>query len=376
MNVGLSYKNGLCENKTNVKIASFDLDGTLIKTKSGNKFPLSNEDWMPLYNNIGNILQEYVMNGYLIVIFTNQLKMTVDTINAFATKIIKIMSAFGIPESNYFYYISYKNNYYRKPMTGMYEIFLSSNLIESVDTKNSFYCGDASGRVFITCDKKDHSITDYFFAKNIKINFKYPEEIFKHHLKMHYINNPNINNSLFLWTYSKMKFPYDTIDNFNRKNGPKIILMVGSPASGKSTLAQKLLERYKRNNYNYYSLDMHKSKLSKLFNNTVDKCENIIIDNTNAKLSDRQKYYPTNYHKLIIYFDYPKILCQHLNNYRTQINKNASIEKISKIVYNIYYKNLVKPNENETTNLTIVTVIPNMLIPDIKMKEYFYFYDI
>lgn len=63
------------------------------------------------------------------------------------------MNYFNIPIDKYCYYISFENNGYRKPMTGMYDMFLSSNEIISVN-KNSFYCGDAGGRVFINSSKK------------------------------------------------------------------------------------------------------------------------------------------------------------------------------------------------------------------------------
>jgi len=44
--------------------------------------------------------------------------------------------------------VSYKYNYYRKPMTGMFDL-LQTTIKEQgskLDKKNSFYCGDAAGR--------------------------------------------------------------------------------------------------------------------------------------------------------------------------------------------------------------------------------------
>lgn len=54
------------------KIAAFDLDYTLIKTKSGNLFPKDENDWTWLYDNVPNILEELAKNKYNIVVFTNQ----------------------------------------------------------------------------------------------------------------------------------------------------------------------------------------------------------------------------------------------------------------------------------------------------------------
>lgn len=380
MNNGLFYttgtnsKNCVIESKENVKIAGFDLDYTLIKTKSGNIFPVSFNDWKPLYNNISQILHQYIKNGYIIVIFTNQLKLNDETISQFTNKIENIMLHFNIPSDKYCYYISFLNNGYRKPMTGMYDVFLSSNNIITI-SNNSFYCGDAGGRVFINSSrKKDHSITDYYFALNTKLKFKYPEEIFNQKMDLYYRDDPYIEKSLSIWAYDKQKIPWKEINNFNNKNGPKIVIMVGCPASGKSTLAKTIVKKYKSDDYQYYSLDVQKTKMKKLVEQSFNSSQNMIIDNTNPNILYRQKYYNDNYHKLVLYFDYPRDLCHHLNNYRTQ--KSINKTKISQIVYNIYYKHLVVPKIEESNNLTIITITPNMIIPKIDDSKFRYFYDI
>ena len=374
MDNGLYYKNCLIETKENVRIASFDLDNTLIKTKSGNVFPVSYNDWIPLYDNIESILNNYINNNYVIVIFTNQLKLTDETINQFTNKIENIMNHYNIPSDKYCYYISFQNNGYRKPMTGMYDTFLSSNEIISV-SKNSFYCGDAGGRIFINSNrKKDHAITDYYFSLNTKLKFKFPEEVFNQNMDSYYRNDPYAEKSLSIWAYDKQKIPWTIIDEFNNIESPKIILMVGCPASGKSTLAKTLVKRYKLSGYKYYSLDLYKTKFKKLVEKSFNLGENMIIDNTNPNILDRQKYYNDNYHKMVIYFDYPRDLCNHLNNYRTQ--KLVTKTKINQIVYNIYYKHLMIPESDETNNLKVIRITPNMIIPRIDDKQFKYFYDI
>jgi bifunctional polynucleotide phosphatase/kinase len=361
------------EPKEQIKIAGFDLDYTLIKTKSGNIFPISFEDWVPLYSNIKNKLSNLINLGYYIVIFTNQKKLNNESVILFSNKIKAIMSYFGIDHSKYAYYISYGNNKFRKPMTGMYDTFLTTNNILSVH-KISFYCGDAGGRVFIGSDrKKDHSISDYYFAKNIKLKFKFPEEIFDQKVDQYYINDPYVDKSLLLWGLVKQKFPWDTIDVFNNLPDKKIIIMVGCPASGKSSLAKTIVKRYAINNYKYYSLDKQKSKMKKMVELSVKNNENLIIDNTNPSVNDRKKYYFSGYQKLVIYFNYSKELCNHLNNYRTQTTNK---DKINKIVYNIYFKNLNVPETNESDNLQIINVVPEMIIPKITNKEFKYFYEI
>ena len=64
---GIYIKIRVIEPKENIKIASFDLDYILNKTKSGNIFPVSFNDWKQLYNNISQILHQYIENGHIIV---------------------------------------------------------------------------------------------------------------------------------------------------------------------------------------------------------------------------------------------------------------------------------------------------------------------
>ena len=54
------------------KIAGFDMDCTLINTKSGAKFAKNAEDWVYWDKSVPHKLKELYENGYKIVIFTNQ----------------------------------------------------------------------------------------------------------------------------------------------------------------------------------------------------------------------------------------------------------------------------------------------------------------
>ena len=62
-----SYKNII--NKLEYpKFACFDLDYTLIKPKSGKKFPVDKNDWEWMYPNVPNKLREYYENrGYTLL---------------------------------------------------------------------------------------------------------------------------------------------------------------------------------------------------------------------------------------------------------------------------------------------------------------------
>ena len=50
--------------KFNPKLACFDLDGTLIKPKSGSTFPKSSNDWKFLHKNIKDNFSELLDEGF------------------------------------------------------------------------------------------------------------------------------------------------------------------------------------------------------------------------------------------------------------------------------------------------------------------------
>ena len=58
--------------KLNNKIACFDLDSTLIKTKTGKKYPINYNDWDFLYTNTKKILYHLILDNYCIIIISNQ----------------------------------------------------------------------------------------------------------------------------------------------------------------------------------------------------------------------------------------------------------------------------------------------------------------
>ena len=54
-----------------IKFACFDMDWTLIKPKSGKKFPQNKDDWKFLNNYVKAKLAAFAKNDYQLVIFSN-----------------------------------------------------------------------------------------------------------------------------------------------------------------------------------------------------------------------------------------------------------------------------------------------------------------
>lgn len=153
---------------------AFDLDGTLIKTKSGNKFPKDQNDWTWRFDNIKDKLKELYLKGNNLVIFTNQMgingKRGYNKIKeqSILTKIDNIVTEINLPIS---VFISTSDDKYRKPNTQMWNLFLQSINLEQ--SQEAIYVGDAAGRV------GDFSDSDLKFAQNCGIRFMTEKEFFR-----------------------------------------------------------------------------------------------------------------------------------------------------------------------------------------------------
>ena len=300
-------------NKTKISnIYLFDLDYTLIKTKSGKRFPIDKNDWAYLYENIPAQLNKY--NNSIIGIITNQKGLkNKKLVDDWIFKMNNIVLNTNIN----FVFASLKDDRYRKPLIGSWEYikeqFLdinSINIDHLILTNKIYWIGDAFGRT------TDFSDSDIKYGINCKFKFKTPEIFFK--IKKNSVNGtityPIIN------YYSRLEQDniFSQIDNLIKSNNKILIMTIGFPASGKSFLRKELLKKY--NDFKYINNDDIKSKESydNLIKNNFDKYNKIIDDNTNLNFDNRIKQlnkFPTHY-KIGIFFDYSIETTLHLDYLR------------------------------------------------------------
>lgn len=129
-----------------------DLDGTLIKTRSGDTFAKSKDDWQ-FNSNILEQISKYVQNDWHIAIVTNQggIESGKVRLNDFREKIRHIVDRVLVETGCPFSRLTYrfcigndKNDFFRKPNPGMgYDIAWSMIL----DLSQSLMVGDASGKI-------------------------------------------------------------------------------------------------------------------------------------------------------------------------------------------------------------------------------------
>ena len=327
----------------NKYIFGFDLDSTLIK------FNLKTDEYELEYSNIIDKLKD-LSKLYNIVIITNQ---NHNKYELFEKKIKKILELFQ--KNNIFIcvYVATKKDFYRKP-----NINLVSTIEKDYNNKLKYYCGDACGR------ENDFSDTDLKFALNLNIPIFTPEYIFCNN-KTSRINIDNI------------KYPELNIKKYNFNYNPQnkdMVIMVGYPGSGKSTIAQLVQEKGLINNiyYEIINRDMLKT-MQKCINNTIKSIKlnhSIIIDNTNSSKEDRKKFIDLgnkyNYNITIIEMHTSIEESKH-NNYYRAYKYNKII--IPDIAYNIYKSKYQKPSLDEKINKIINTGVN---IYDIDYNKYYY----
>jgi bifunctional polynucleotide phosphatase/kinase len=352
-----------------IKIASFDLDNTIIFTKSKKIFAIDSDDWaidIKVLNNLQNLINE----NYKIIIFTNQggIKSGKQDKKDWINKCTKIMEYINIPV---IIVASIKDDLYRKPRTDMWN-YIKTNYYSNIDMTNSFYCGDACGRIKYKNRKADFSCSDYKFALNLNITFYTPEQLF-------YNSQLDIDIDI-CYRYlgfepkkyltntddSEIQIMLNNISNFNRK----LILLIGPMAAGKSTFYNNYLSA--QDTYKLINQDQLKTiaKCKAEFKNLINqKNYNIVIDNCNKDIKTREIWKElakkNNLELIYIVLDIPKEMSLHLNTYRSL----TSSKHIPKIAIHSYYKNYEEPTNTECNNIFKIPFILNNKF-DIKLLQY------
>ncbi|XP_072762872.1 uncharacterized protein F21D5.5 isoform X2 [Anoplolepis gracilipes] len=337
------------------KIAAYDMDGTLIKTKSGLVFPKDCNDWQLLYPDVPGKLKQLHTNGFKIVIFTNQAGLSSGKvkISDFKLKIENIVRKINVPIQ---VFIAVGRSIYRKPTIGMWESLAKENGNITIDKANSFYVGDAAGRPknWAPGKKKDHSSADRLMALNVGLKFETPEEHFLKHKAPRY-ELPKFNPQNFSQTDDVCK-PANAKLMLQQQ---EIILMVGSPGSGKSHFAKNYLK-----DYGHVNRDTLRSwqKCIATVEQYLNQGKSVVIDNTNPDPTSRQRYTEISKRRNV------PIRCfimttsiehaKHNNKFR-ELTDPSHIP-INEIIINSYMKNYVPPTlEEGFKEIVEINFIPN-----------------
>lgn len=345
-----------------VRIASFDLDDTIIHRPTSRK---GSQKWKLLDGNISKKIAKLIENGFIIIFFTNQSSMgTSKTFDKNSWRkamndLTKILFS-EIGQENYYFaiYVAKKYDLYRKPNIGMWQQ-MKLDLKDEFDvdngiriSKKSFFCGDAAGRVrpgqfkkkmHPTSNKGDHSDTDRKFALNIGINFLTPEEFYLKNAPVIQYTLSGVDPKQLIKTVIDSSYVFEP-----RKK--EMIIMVGLPGAGKTEFVKKYILPEK---YVHINRDTCKSKTKclDLTKKALEKKKSVVIDNTNPDVLSRMEYtllaQEYGYHHIrAIIMNTEVSIAKHLNNVR-HVYSNGTIPKINNITYNIFKKKYVKPHKSE-----------------------------
>lgn len=320
-------------------IAAFDLDGTLIKTKSGARFPKDDDDWELLFGNVKNKLREKHNENYKIVIFTNQAAIDKNDSKrlGFQRKIENVIKRIDLPIQAF---IATGHTIYRKPVPGMwYVLTMEKNGGLEVNMEKSFFVGDAAGRAknWAVKKPKDHSLADRLFAVNVGLKFYTPEEFF--------LGAKSVD-------YSMPKFDPKNVTALNftvpTSEQLEVIIMVGCPGSGKSFFCEKFLisKGYARVNRDKLG---SWQKCVKVMEETLSTKKKVVIDNTNPNKEARKRYidvakkYNVVCRCFLMKIDVPH--AKHNNKFRELTDKSHM--KVSDIIINSYFKQFEEPTLEE-----------------------------
>jgi bifunctional polynucleotide phosphatase/kinase len=343
---------GRCEGATTTsrpqptKVAAFDFDDTLVKTKSGNVFSTGPADWQWWHASVPAKLKQLHADGYAVVVISNQsgISLTSDpktggdmkALSNFKAKVTAVFRTLDLPLT---LYAATEKDSFRKPRTGMWEQMLkdyklltnngdgqaTSSLPTAgqLDHEHCVFVGDAAGREGDKAAKvrKDHSCSDRDLAANVGIPFQTPEEYF--------LNEAAKPFSRSFDPSAYVEQPLDSQTEvtpivFTKKNDLDIVLFCGSPGAGKSTFHWQHMRPlgYERVNQDLLKTRDRCLKVATQF--IEEEKKSVVVDNTNADVETRSAWIRLAA-KLqvpcrLVHFTSPAKLCEHNDTVRALSN--------------------------------------------------------
>ncbi|KAJ8903911.1 hypothetical protein NDN08_000442 [Rhodosorus marinus] len=331
----------LKEEEKELKVAAYDLDGTIIGTKSGKAVGKHAHDWRLYAHLVPEKLVKETDRGFVICIFTNQagIKSNYTPEGMIRVKFQQVIRKLAVPCA---IFVSCTYGYSRKPSTGMWKTFLRSVSNGKSIASSSFFVGDAAGR------QKDFSDSDRKFARNCNLDFYTPEEYF-------YGDQDNSVRDLPLkgidFKAMLVKEPTSLLDPPNALDSLKageqqMIILIGYPGAGKSTFSEAHLTPLGVVRINMDTLGT-KAKCFSLAQTSLAEGRSVVIDNTNPRPDSRGPFIDIakarNIPARAFHFQASKDFAMHMS----AVRRNQGGRMIPPQAYALYNNGFRKPQLEE-----------------------------
>lgn len=260
------------------KMAAFDYDWTLVRPESGNTFARGRDDWRWMQPSVPGDLKNFYDAGYFIAVFTNQTK-------AFKREqVLKVLGDLNIPMA----VCIGVEKADQKPGVAMMDA-LTARIAGAKEWKlgASFFVGDAMGR------RGDWSDVDKVFAETVGFGkIRVPEDLFKPAAA---VAAPKAaaapaGASTSSAAAAAAAPPLPEALSVAPPGQREVVIMIGFPGSGKSTIATGLFgadERYAVLHGDHYKTP---KKLAQAASAALAAGKSPVVDATNPSREKRAVY--------------------------------------------------------------------------------------
>lgn len=223
---------------------------TLIVSKSGVLHGIDENDWRWCGDNVPGKIRALHDQGYVVVITTNQGRLTDFNGNEsaeskpFKKKMELVLKELGVPAT---LFAACANDIYRKPRPGIWSLIPTHTGNEgcTIDKGNSFVVGDAAGR------ENDHSDSDLHLALNFGVDFYTPEVFFqeqdpqpvvhKFDPGWYLTSQENVHEETHNFIVEQANDPAATPAVTTSPRAQSLIVLIGLPGAGKTTFYNRSL---------------------------------------------------------------------------------------------------------------------------------------
>jgi bifunctional polynucleotide phosphatase/kinase len=353
-----------------VRVLGFDMDGTIIRNKSGKRFPVDRNDWEWWHEGVVVRIAKDARRtpNTLVCIFTNQAGVSkgkqplADLVHKIGVLVaeLKVALPATVPV---LVCMATAEDVFRKPSLGMWT-FVREHVLgggnATIDLATSVYVGDAAGRLARwdgkAKTKKDHSGTDVGFARNVGLRFLTPDEYFldqapvaAHLLDPTKTELPASVRAVLAATEAGAAAAAAAAVTYADTSRQELVLLVAPPASGKSSFAERYFVPHGYNRINQDTLKT-KDKCVRTAKEALAAGKSIVIDNTNPSAETRALYVaiargcprgPVPVRCIVLDTDVD--LARHLNKVR-ELQTRGAHRHVPDIAYNLYKRDYVEPD--------------------------------